>query len=175
MIILSVLLIALLLLASAIVVRCVFKPKWVWLNKVIVAALVIACAFGILSGFMSAACQGQVDNLKDEAKAIILYYNTINESDNEYVRFDFYQRVKDYNVRYTNLQDNTESAWIGAFYPKGWDLEKIDKCCDMGVAREDFWHKIVEEAKKAEPFRTIIDPDYEEFFGNEVPDGDAVG
>ena len=32
------------------------------------------------------------------------------------------------------------------------------------------WNEIVEEAKKAEPFRTIIDPDYEEFFGG----GDMV-
>lgn len=157
MIILSVLLIALLLLASAIIVRCVFKPKWVWLNKVIIAALVIACAFGILSGFMSAACQGQVDNLRDEAKAILLYYNTINESDNEYVRFDFYQRVKDYNVRYTNLQENTESAWIGAFYPQGWDSE---------IGLIDFM------------LRTGSDNgayDYEDYFNTEVPDGDAVG
>lgn len=157
MIILSVLLIALLLLASAIVVRCVFKPQWVWLNKVIVTALVIACAFGILSGFMSAACQGQVDNLRDEAKAIILYYNTINESDNEYVRFDFYQRVKDYNVRYTDLQDNTESAWIGAFYPRDWDSE---------IGLIDFMLRTGSENGAY---------DYEDYFGGEVPDGETAG
>ena len=27
------------------------------------------------------------------------------------------------------------------FYPKGWDMKKIDECCEKGVAREDFWHK----------------------------------
>ena len=27
------------------------------------------------------------------------------------------------------------------FFPKGWNLKKIDECCDKGVAREDFWHK----------------------------------
>ena len=27
------------------------------------------------------------------------------------------------------------------FFPKGWDLAKIDACCEKGVAREDFWHK----------------------------------
>lgn len=157
MVILSILLIALLLLASAIVVRCVFKPKWVWLNKVIIATLVIACAFGILSGFMSAACQGQVDSLKDEAKAILLYYNTINESDNEYVRFDFYQRVNDYNARYTNLQENTESAWIGAFYPRDWDSE---------VGLIDFMLRTGSEGGVY---------DYEDYFGGEVPDGEAAG
>ena len=27
------------------------------------------------------------------------------------------------------------------FFPKGWDLAKIDACCEKGVAREDFWNK----------------------------------
>ena len=27
------------------------------------------------------------------------------------------------------------------FYPKGWDMKKIDECCEKGVQREDFWHK----------------------------------
>ncbi len=27
------------------------------------------------------------------------------------------------------------------FFPKGWDLAKIDACCEKGVAREAFWHK----------------------------------
>ena len=27
------------------------------------------------------------------------------------------------------------------FYPKGWDMAKIDACCEKGVAREDFWNK----------------------------------
>jgi hypothetical protein len=157
MIILSILLIALLLLASTVIVRYVFNPKWVWLNKVIIATLVITCAFTILSGFMSAACQGQIDNLEDEAQTIILYYNTINESDNEYVRFDFYQRVKDYNARYADLQDNTASAWIGAFYPKGWDSE---------IGLIDFMLRTGSENGAY---------DYEDFFGNEAPGGNAAG
>ncbi len=28
-----------------------------------------------------------------------------------------------------------------SFFPKGWDIKKIDECCDKGVAREDFWNK----------------------------------
>jgi len=27
------------------------------------------------------------------------------------------------------------------FFPKGWDLEKIDACCDKGVTRESFWNE----------------------------------
>ena len=34
-----------------------------------------------------------------------------------------------------------KGSLLEGFYPKGWDLAKIDACCDKGVAREDFWHK----------------------------------
>ena len=34
-----------------------------------------------------------------------------------------------------------KGSLLEGFYPKGWDMEKIDKCCDMGVKREDFWNK----------------------------------
>ena len=27
------------------------------------------------------------------------------------------------------------------YYPVGWDMKKIDECCEKGVQREDFWHK----------------------------------
>ena len=27
------------------------------------------------------------------------------------------------------------------FYPRGWDMKKIDECCEKGVARENFWNK----------------------------------
>ena len=34
-----------------------------------------------------------------------------------------------------------KGSLLEGFYPKGWDMKKIDECCDKGVAREDFWHK----------------------------------
>ena len=34
-----------------------------------------------------------------------------------------------------------KGSLLDGFYPKGWDMEKIDACCEKGVAREDFWHK----------------------------------
>ena len=34
-----------------------------------------------------------------------------------------------------------KGSLLEGFYPKGWDLKKIDECCDKGVAREDFWNK----------------------------------
>ena len=125
MIILSALLIALLLLASAIVVRCIFKPKWVWLNKVILVAAAFALVLGTVSVIAGAVCDNDINNLKAESEHINLYYNTVLYTDNEYVRFDFYQRVQDYNISYAELQEKSKSIWIGAFYPKGWDTEVL--------------------------------------------------
>lgn len=125
MIILSALLIALLLLASAIVVRCIFKPKWVWLNKVILVAAAFALVLGTVSVIAGAVCDNDINNLKAESEHINLYYNTVLYTDNEYVRFDFYQRVQDYNSSYAELQKKSKSIWIGAFYPQGWDTEVL--------------------------------------------------
>ena len=40
-----------------------------------------------------------------------------------------------------DFNSTVKGSLLEGFYPKGWDMEKIDKCCDMGVTREDFWHK----------------------------------
>ena len=34
-----------------------------------------------------------------------------------------------------------KGSMLEGFYPAGWDMAKIDECCDKGLAREDFWHK----------------------------------
>ena len=34
-----------------------------------------------------------------------------------------------------------KGSLLEGFYPAGWDLAKIDACCDKGVTREDFWNK----------------------------------
>ncbi len=40
-----------------------------------------------------------------------------------------------------DFNSTVKGSLLEGFYPKGWDMEKIDRCCDMGVKREDFWHK----------------------------------
>ena len=40
-----------------------------------------------------------------------------------------------------NFLSTVEGSLLEGFYPKGWDMEKIDACCEKGVSREAFWHK----------------------------------
>ncbi len=40
-----------------------------------------------------------------------------------------------------DFMSTVKGSLLEGFYPKGWDMAKIDACCEKGVAREDFWHK----------------------------------
>lgn len=123
MILLTIFLIAALVASASIVVIIIFKPRWNWLLDVMLAALGIAVASGIACGLAASSTHMQVDDLRQEYENILIYYNTIDTCDNEYVRFDFYKRVERYNSQYEALVKDSESAWVGAFYPDGWQEE----------------------------------------------------
>ncbi len=135
MIILSVLLIVMLIAISAIVVRLVFKPQWAWLNRIIYTMLALTLIFGVLATVAHGVCNNRFEALEAEAAYINLYYNTVFFSDNEYVRFDFYQRVLDYNATYEQLEKDANSAWIGIFFPADWNtrVTSIDFTLNSGV------------------------------------------
>ncbi len=40
-----------------------------------------------------------------------------------------------------NFMSTVKNSLLEGFYPKGWDMGKIDKCCEKGVERESFWHE----------------------------------
>jgi hypothetical protein len=86
-------------------------------------ALGIAIATGIGCGLTANGTHLQINDLRQEYENIMIYYNTIDTCDNEYVRFDFYERVKCYNSRYEALVKDSKSAWVGVFYPDGWQEE----------------------------------------------------
>ena len=40
-----------------------------------------------------------------------------------------------------NFMTTVKGSLLENFYPKGWDMAKIDACCEKGTKREDFWNK----------------------------------
>lgn len=40
-----------------------------------------------------------------------------------------------------NFMSTEKNSLLEGFYPKGWDMAKIDECCEKGTVREDFWNK----------------------------------
>lgn len=124
MIILAIFLLAMLIAASAIIVKLVFKPKWTWLNRIILVMVILSFVMcSVICAFLLPITHNIVSDLREEHDALMLYHDTIDQCYNEYVRFDFYQRVMDYNERYAAVQKDSNSLWIGEFYPKGWDTE----------------------------------------------------
>ena len=123
MILLSILLIATLIAFAGWTICLIFRPKWSWFGSALISITVIFLVMAVGCAIGAAVSSNDVEGLRAEAAEIELYYNTINYSTNEYVRFDFYQRVQNYNEWYKEVQEQSESIWIGAFYPKGWQDE----------------------------------------------------
>ena len=40
-----------------------------------------------------------------------------------------------------DFMTTVKGSLLENFYPKGWDMQKIDECCEKGVSREKFWNK----------------------------------
>ena len=39
-----------------------------------------------------------------------------------------------------DFMSTVKGSLLEGFYPEGWDMAKIDACCEKGVARESFWN-----------------------------------
>ncbi len=61
-----------------------------------------------------------------------------------------------------NFLSTVEGSLLENVYPKGWDLAKMDACCDMGVKREDFWHK------DFQPVECDNINDFDTYMGHEI-------
>ena len=122
MILLTTLLVFLLTALATIVVRVIFNPAWPWLNRVIAALLVASLALGVVAVVGSATYNGAAEKIQEQYDTIMLYYDTIDNCRNEYVRFDFYTRVQDYNTEYLKTQEKAEDMWFGKLFPSDWDV-----------------------------------------------------
>lgn len=123
MIILSTLLITLLIAMAGIVVKLIFKVKWPWMNRIVIGMLALSLVFGVAAGVAGASATASVNRLEAEYDNIMLYYNTVSNSSNEYVRYDFYNRVNEFNADYEDIVERSKDVWVGAFFDKNWSNE----------------------------------------------------
>ena len=119
------LLIFLIAAVSSIVVMLVFgQNKNKTLRRIAMTALIgsIVCFFlcmGIGFGIKEdcSRCVSEYDDL-------MLYYTTVDNSANEYVRYNYYDKVQDYNKFYTRLAGYESDFWIGNLVHESW----LDGC-----------------------------------------------
>lgn len=93
-------------------------------NTITRAILMLSITAVIAGGFSSAALSGASDDLAQtlitDNYELNLYYGPVNNSYNEYVRFDYYTKVEEHNAALRDYIDNCESPIFGSFF-------KIDK------------------------------------------------
>ena len=78
-----------------------------------IAAAIISTLLAIL---VFASSSGVADSLVAEYEELSLYSEVVEESDNEYIRFDFNDRVKTYNARVKRYKKNSENIFLEDFY-----------------------------------------------------------
>ena len=116
------LIVFLLVTLAAIIIRVAFNPAWPWLNRVITTLLIISLALGVVAIVGSATYNGVAERIQEQYDTIMLYYDTIDNCRNEYVRFDFYARVQNYNAEYLKTQEKAKNIWFGKLFPSNWDI-----------------------------------------------------
>lgn len=127
MILLTVLLIALILTAAAIIVPATFHYKSKWLHYAVCVGLAVCIVFGASCVCVGNGARNDAAWLKTESADIQLYYNTVVYSDNEYVRYDFYDRVVAYNHRYEAYQNAVENPWTSWLF----DADVLTDCAPI--------------------------------------------
>ena len=61
-----------------------------------------------------------------------------------------------------DFMTTVKGSLLEGFYPVGWDMEKIDACCEKGVVRESFWNE------KFNPIECADINDFDTFMGHEI-------
>ena len=61
-----------------------------------------------------------------------------------------------------DFMSTVKGSNLEGFYPQGWDMAKIDACCEKGVAREDFWNE------KFTPVECANINDFDTYMGHEI-------
>lgn len=115
MIVLCTLLSAIIIMAIAAITIWLFPTKIA--KGIIVGAFIVVVCFAIAAIVIDAGAKSDLQSMAERYDDLMLYYNTVVYSDNEYVRYDYFNKVKTYNEDYDAIIRASESKWTGWFYP----------------------------------------------------------
>jgi hypothetical protein len=77
------------------------------------AVATILCAVIMLTNIWNLAITAEDQSCYQEYNDLIILQEAIDNTDNETIRFNYYQRVEEYNKGYDIWKSNRESFWIG--------------------------------------------------------------
>lgn len=117
------LLAVLLVTAALFIVSLVFNYKTKFICSLRVVLLVACVLLGALNITIGSCVSGDINFARAKYNDLMLYYNTVNNSTNEYVRYDYFEKVEAYNARYADLEADSNSWFSAAYFPEDWNAD----------------------------------------------------
>lgn len=126
---------ALVAIATALVMWIFRCGHFVVFQHILTWSLAGALLFCILSAAFSSNMRNELAALQNEYNDLMVYYDIVNNSTDEVVRYDYYTDVLDYNERCRRLQRDNKSFWVGCFMTdeEMESLPAIDFCLRQDV------------------------------------------
>lgn len=117
------LLAVLLVTAALYIVSMVFDYKTKLIRSVRTIGACICVGLLLLSIGFGFGVREDIASAHERYDELMLYYNTVNYSTNEYVRYDYFDKVEAYNEWYNRLEADSTSWLLAAFFPSDWNTE----------------------------------------------------
>lgn len=94
------------------------------LRRVIATTVIGAIVCLVLCMIIGFSIKGCMQDCKAKYTDLMLYYNTVDNSSNEYVRYNYFNKVQEYNEWYTNLASFKDNIFFGNLVHESW----LDGC-----------------------------------------------
>ena len=108
--------ICMLIAIAAALVMWIFRCEHsVVFQHILVWSLAVALLSSLFSAAFASNMRDELVILQNEYNDLMVYYDIVNHSTDEVVRYNYYTDLLDYNERYYRLQENNKSFWIGCF------------------------------------------------------------
>lgn len=87
-------------------------------KKLTIWALIAAFLVGSTLGLVKNSCETNAENLTATYDELKMYYQTVSNSSNEYIRNHYYNEVQEYNKNYEESLKKSSNIFYSGLYPK---------------------------------------------------------
>lgn len=106
---------ALIAIATALVMWIFRCERSVVFQHILAWSLAGALLFSVLSAAFALNMRNKFASLQNEYNNLMVYYDIVNSSTDEVVRYNYYTNVLNYNEQCRQLQEDNKNFWIGCF------------------------------------------------------------
>lgn len=91
------------------------------LKAIFKTTIIIAFICGMLCMVIGRIYANDVNEIQTTYTDLTLYQPLVEETSNEYIRYDFYEKVNNYNKMYDAMEVKATNNWFGSLVDKNWN------------------------------------------------------